>query len=150
MTARIAARSTMLACSAMPYPISRSCAWLGATPLPPSTRFARHGTRTRRATSAYSSRLSGASTMMMSAPASTNRRPVHRLLQAKLGASIRAPDDQELLAGARIDGRLDLAEHLRGRDQPLAVEVAAALRELLVFELRGGRPGPLERAARPA
>ena len=44
---------------------------------------------------------------------------------------------------ARVDRRLDLAHHLGGGNERLAVEVAAALREVLVLELDGVGAGAL-------
>ena len=45
---------------------------------------------------------------------------------------------------ARIDRRLDLADHFLRRDQRLVVEMAAALGEVLVLELDGVGAGALE------
>ena len=47
-------------------------------------------------------------------------------------------------ARPRIDGGLDLAGHLGGRDEALVVQMAAALREALVLELDRARAGALE------
>ena len=48
----------------------------------------------------------------------------------------------------RVDRRLDLAHHLRRRNQHLVVEMAAALGEILVLELDGVGAGALEQAHR--
>src|ERR1700719_5320364 len=49
---------------------------------------------------------------------------------------------------AGVEGRADLAAHLRRRDKRLAVEMATALGKILIFELDSVRPGALELADR--
>ena len=69
-------------------------------------------------------------------------------LEAFDGDRIGAGDDQRLARAARIDRRLDLADHLRRRDQRLVVEMAAALGKILILDLDGIGAGALEQAHR--
>ena len=98
---------------------------------------------------ARSSRVRGASTNSMSAPAS---RYIAGALDGALEALDRdrvgARDDQRLARVPRVDRGADLAAHLVRRDQRLAVEVAAALGKVLVLELDRGGAGALELAHR--
>ena len=47
---------------------------------------------------------------------------------------------------ARVERRLDLADHFGGRDQHFVVQMAAALREILVLDLDRVGAGALEQA----
>ncbi len=63
------------------------------------------------------------------------QRAVDRLVDAVDRQAVGAGDDHEVLVGPRRDGRLQLADHLAGRDHVLALHVAAALGRLLVLQV---------------
>ena len=90
---------------------------------------------TSRGIASSSSFVSGASTNRKSAPASWIRaRPVERRLEPLDRAGIGTGEDHQVRIHARIDGGLELRDHLGFRDHVLAVEVSAALRICLVLE----------------
>ena len=59
-----------------------------------------------------------------------------------------ARDDQRLARAPRIERRLDLADHLCGRNECLVIEVTAALGKRLVLDLDRVGPGTLEQPHR--
>ena len=75
-----------------------------------------------------------------------HRGALDRAVEALDRHRVGARDDQRLARAARIDRGADLAAHLLRRDQRLAVEMAAALGEVLVLELDRGGAGALELA----
>ena len=134
--------------SAKPIASSSAAGRIGV--LPPSTMLAISGTPgSALAMRASSSRVFGASTNSMSAPASrVARRALDRALEALDRDRIGARDDQRVGEARVSSAALILPDHLVGRDQRLAVEMAAALGEILVLELDRGRARALERAHR--
>ena len=71
---------------------------------------------------------------------------IERGLEAFDGHRVGARQDQRVGTGSCIERGTQLATHLGGRHQRLAVEVAATLREALVFELHHRGAGALEAA----
>ena len=69
--------------------------------------------------------------------------PVEGLVQSQDTPGIGARDDDEVRVAACVQRRRQLAEHLGGGDHALFVEMPAALRHLLVFDVATGHPGPL-------
>ena len=65
-------------------------------------------------------------------------------LEALDGDRVGAGDDQRVAGAARIDRRLDLADHVLRRNQRLVVEMAAALGKILVLDLDGVGAGALQ------
>ena len=72
------------------------------------------------------------------------RGAVDRRLEAVGRDRVGARDDDEVEVGAGVGGGLHLGDHLRLRDRLLAVEMAAALRKHLVFDLDGVGAGALQ------
>src|SRR3981081_4735945 len=89
--------------------------------LPPTAMLTICGTARSWGMRRISSRLSGASTNVMSAPAWSDG------------------DDQQVRTGARIDGGANFSEHLSNGNDFFAREVAATLRRNLIFNLDGVR-----------
>ena len=77
-------------------------------------------------------------------------RAVHRGGEAFDGDGVGARDDQQIGIGARVHRGLDLCDHLGGRDDLLALEMAAALREHLVLDLDRVGAGALQHLDRCA
>ena len=69
-----------------------------------------------------------------------------RAIEAFDGDRIGAGNNQSFARVARVERRLDLADHFGGRDQHFVVEMAAALRKILVLDLDRVGAGALEQA----
>ena len=120
--------------------------------LPPSTMFAISGSagaERRRPSRARSSRVRGASTNSMSAPASRYiaARSMARSKPSTATASVRAMISVSRECRASTAARI-LPHISSRRDQRLAVEMAAALGKILVLELDRVGAGALELAHR--
>ncbi len=72
-----------------------------------------------------------------------------RAIEAFDGDGVGAGNHQSFAGMTRVERRLDLADHFGGRDQHLVVQMAAALREILVLDLDGIGAGALEQADGP-
>ena len=131
--------------SAKPSASSSAAGRIGV--LPPSTMLASSGTdlpkrRPMRSSSLRLRRFEeqhvgaglaiefGARSMARSKPSTRDR--------------VGACDDERLARMAGIERGLDLADHFARRDQPLVVEMAAALGEVLIFDLDRVGAGALE------
>ena len=76
-------------------------------------------------------------------------RAFKRFLETANSANVRTRDDLESTVDTAVDRRLDLLHHLAERDDILAFEVAAFLRENLIFDLDPRRARAFQDAHRP-
>src|ERR1700722_14150549 len=143
--APVAASSAAIGKMTIREPSSLTRSRLMGGVLPPSAQLKSSGTpgKARTAASASASLVS-ASMNSASAPAWWY---IRARWQGRLepfdGPGVGPGDDHEVGLGAGLHRRADLLDHLLGRDDQLALHVAALLRGHLILDVNPGGPGRL-------